>query len=196
VASRRPLLFVSCLLLMSLAAVEAQEKRLSDRARALSDALTELQKKPNDPVAQQRYLSAFPHDYKSFLQLFDLDQELCDGYDFISVLPSLAKNHRAEVGALLVGLSKDAHWEADAPNYLQNDTLTYAGQHTTTLVSIVDKLSSPDRVNFITFLADTEYHGAYKEYQELIDHLRALGQSRLAKEFEAARAKRKRQPHD
>jgi len=170
---------------MSLTAIEAQEKRLSGRARTLSDALTELQKNPNDPRVQQRYLDAFPHDYKRFLQLFDLDQELYDGYDFISVLPSLATNHDTEVGALLLGLSKDAHWEADAPNYLQTATVTYAGQHTTTFVSIVDKLSSSDRINFIKFLADKEYHGAYKGYQELIDHLRAVGEGKLAKEFEA-----------
>jgi hypothetical protein len=64
-------------------------------------------------------LRAFPHDYKTFLDLFDLDHELYDGHDYIDVLPLLAKNHDTQVGTLLVGLSKDAHKEADAPTYLQ-----------------------------------------------------------------------------
>jgi hypothetical protein len=195
VRAYRALGFACGLLLMSLTAIEAQEKRLSDRARTLSDALTELQKNPNDSRVQQRYLDAFPHDYKGFLQLFDLDQELSDGYDFISVLPSLATNHEAEAGALLVDLSKNARWDADAPNYLQTATATYAGQHTKTFVSLVERLSSSEHVNLITFLADKENHSAYKEYQDIIDHLRNLGENKLAKEFEAARRKRALQPH-
>ena len=194
--TNRALLLLSCVLLFLLVSVQGEEKHLSGRARALSDALTELQKKSDDPLLQQRYLDAFPRDYKSFLQLFDIGQELTDGYDFISILPSLAKEHDAEVGALLVGLSKDAQWEADAPSYLQMATATYGGQHTATLVSIVEKLSSSERGNLITFLADVENHSSYKEYQQVIDNLKALGQDKLAKEFETARRRRSKQPHN
>ncbi len=90
-ATNRALLLLSCGVLLVVAPVHGEEKHLSDRARALTGALTELQQKPSDPLLQQRYLNAFPHDYKSFLQLFGPDRELYDGYDFISVLPSLAK---------------------------------------------------------------------------------------------------------
>ena len=171
------------------------ENHLSDRARTLTSALTELQRQPDDPRLQLRYLDAFPHDYKSFLQLFDLDHDLYDGYDFISTLPSLANEHDAEVGTLLVGLSKDAHWEADAPSHLQQATVAYAGQRTATFVSLVEKLSSSERANLIKFLADVENHRSYKAYQQVIDNLRVLGQDKLAKEFEGARRKRMRQPH-
>jgi hypothetical protein len=176
--------------------IEAQEKKLSDPARKLTGALEELQKTPSDPAVQQRYLKAFPRDYKSFVKLFDLNQELCDGFGFIDVLPSLAGNYDIEVGALLVGLSKDARYESDAPNYLRIATVSYAGQHTKTFVSLVETLSSSEHVNLITSLADVESHSADKEYPDIVDHLRTLGENKLAREFEAARRKRLHQPHD
>ncbi len=173
----------------------AQQKQLSPNARKLADALTELQKKPDDPEVQERYLDAFPHDYKAFLSLFDLGRELSDGHDYIRILPSLAKHHELEVGQLLVQLSKDAHYEADAPSYLQRATAQYANRHTESFVKLVHQLSPRKRSRLVTFLADVENHGAYPEYQGIIDHLNALGQKHLAKEFEAAREKRSRQPH-
>ena len=114
--AHRATLVVFCLVVLSLTLIQAQEKQLSEPAAALNNALVELQKKPSDPVVQQRHLEVFPHDYKSFLELFDLHRELYDGVDFIRILPELAKNHDAEVGNLLVRLSKDAHWEGDAPS--------------------------------------------------------------------------------
>ncbi len=99
------------------------------------------------------------------MELFDLHRELYDGVDFIRILPELAKNHDAEVGNLLVRLSKDAHWEGDAPSYLQLATATYAGQHTKTFVSVIDQLSPSEQGNLITFLADVQNHSAYGEYQ-------------------------------
>jgi len=177
------------------AAFQLQEKRLSPEGRKLTDALVELQKSPGDPAAQERYLKAFPNDFKTFLELFDLDRELYDGHEYINVLPSLAKNHEVELGILLVQLSKGAHRDADAPNHLQHVAAAYAGQYTKTFVSSIKELSPTERANLITFLADVENHGAYIEYQDIIDGLKSIGQDGLAKEFEVARQKRTRQPH-
>lgn len=187
---------LSFLLLVTPAlSIRAQEKRLSPEGRKLTDALVELQKSPGDPAAQERYLKAFPNDFKTFLELFDLDQELYDGHEYIDVLPSLAKKHEVELGTLLVQLSKGAHWDADAPNYLQFVTTVYAGQHTKTFVSLINPLPPKDQANLITFLADKENHVGYKEYQDIIDRLNSIGQDRLAKKFVVAREKRMRRFH-
>ncbi len=172
----------------------AQERPPSPEARRLSDALAELQKSPDDSAVQEKYLSAFPHAYKEFLGLFGYHHELYDGHNFISFLPSLAKSHETEVGNLLVQLSKDAQKEADAPSYLQDATATYASQYTKTFATLVNRLPRKERANLIEFLADVENHSAYTEYQDAIDHLKNLGQIRLAKELEVAREKRSRQP--
>jgi predicted glycoside hydrolase/deacetylase ChbG (UPF0249 family) len=175
--------------------IRAQEKQLSTEGRKLTDALEELRKKPDDLGVQERYLEAFPHDFKKFLELFDFRRELYDGHEYIDVLPPLAKTHEAELGTILVQLSKDAHKAADAPSYLQSVTAAYAGQHTKQFVSLINQLSPAQHSNVITFLADVESHGAYKEYQDIIDRLKSLGEDRLATEFEVAREKRMRQPH-
>jgi hypothetical protein len=183
----------------------AQEKTLSPEARSLSEALVGLQNSPNDPAVQERYLKAFPQNYKDFVKLFGSDRELAigvfdtggelyDGHEFILVLPSLAKNNEAEVGRLVVQLGKDAHWAGDALNALQEATVVYGDEHTKTFAALVGRLSAAERANLVTFLAHAENYAAYPEYQTLIDHLKGIGQDQLAKEFEAAREKGRQRP--
>ena len=173
----------------------AQEKPLSREARELSDALTEMKSHPGDAAAEERYLKAFPRTYKDFLRLFGCPGELCDGHDFILRLPALAQRHEREVGNLLVELSKDAEKEADAPTYLQQAPAIYASHYTKTFATLVNQLTRKQRMSLVDFLADVENHSAYKDYQETIDHLKSIGQNRLANEFEVARKKRSQQPH-
>ena len=173
---------------------QAQEKPLSPQARRLTDALTKLEENSDDSSVQEQYLKAFPHTYRDFLGLFDYHRELYDGYDFTSVLPSLAKYHETEVGNLLTQLSKDAQKEADAPSHLQHATAAYASRYTRTFALLLNRLPEKERMHLIVFLADVENFSAYPDYQTTIDHLKSLGQNRLAKEFEAARKKRSQQP--
>jgi predicted glycoside hydrolase/deacetylase ChbG (UPF0249 family) len=180
------------LLIASPSFVHAQGNTLSPEGRNLTDALAKLHEKPQNPEVQEEYLKLFPHQYKDFLGLFDFRKELYDGHDFIIVLPALAGNHEAEVGSLLVHLSKDAHKEADALSYLQDATAVYASQHTKTFAELVSRLSPGEHTNLITFLADVENYRSYKEYQDVINQLKALGQDGLAKEFEVARERRSR----
>src|SRR5260221_9389103 len=92
----------------------AQERPLSPKARELTQALAALRTSPDDSATQERYLKAFPHDYKEFLNLFEPDHELYDGHDFVEALSVAGKDHETDLGKLLVGLAKDAHYDADA----------------------------------------------------------------------------------
>jgi hypothetical protein len=186
---RRILTAVAFLLLLSPILVTAQEK-LSPEAHKLSDALASLKATPDDSVVQEEYLNTFPHDYGTFLKLFVYGHELADGFDFIMVLPSLAKNHEAETGRILVQLSKDAHKEADAPTYLQMTTATYAAQYTKTFANLLQQLPSAAHANLVTFVADVENHAVYSQYQQIIDHMTEIEQIDLANEFKQAREKR------
>jgi hypothetical protein len=177
--------------------IHAQDKQASlpPREHELAAAWAALNKNPQDTKTQELYLKAFPHNYEEFVAFFVDGHNFSDGFDEIMILPSLAENHTDELGKLLVELGRNAKWDADAPNYLQHVTAVYAGQHTKTFVSLINQLPPKDHANLITFLADKENHAAYKEYQDLIDGLRSIGQDHLAKEFEVAREKRLRQPH-
>ena|SRR2546422_5243893 len=172
-----------------------QQETISANATNLERALTQLRSTPDDPTAQRRYLEAFPHTYKEYLQLFDLGQPLYDGHDYVEGISSLAKNHELAVGKLLVNLSKDAHYDADAPSYLQQATCVYGSRYTRTFLALLKELAPIKQANLITFLADVENHRAYPEYEVIIDHSKALGEAALAKKFELARAKREKQPH-
>jgi len=129
------------------------------------------------------------------LQLFDYYHVLYDGHDYIQILGTLATAHELEVGRLLVQLSKDAHYEADAPSYLQHLTAAYGSKHPVTFATLLKELSPKDRSNLITFLADVEVHSSYPEYQNIVKELRARHQIELAKQFELARENRQRKGH-
>jgi hypothetical protein len=189
-------LFILTLLICLPGVSFADQKAVANAAEKLTQALTQLQKTPGDKEVQERYLEAFPHTYKSFLDLFEPDCPLYDGYDYVDALYSLVGGHELEVGKLLVQLSKDAQYDADAPSYLQHATANFGSQHAKTFLALLKQLPVGKQVNLITFLADVENHGAYPEYQLIIDRLKALGEQTFAHKFETARARRSKQPHD
>ena len=172
-----------------------QENGLSRKVTKLSGALADMRNSADDRRAQMRYLRAFPKTYKEYLELFDLGQPLYDGHEYVNAISPLAANYERTVGNILVNLSQDAHYDADAPSYLQQATSEYAAQHTKTFVSLLKRLPSMKEANLITFLADVENHRAYPEYQMIIDQLKTLGETALVNKFELARAKREKQPH-
>ena len=94
-----------------------------------------------------------------------------------------------------MGLAKDAHHDADAPNYLQQVTAVYAGQHPETFAALCKQLPPQKQTQVITFLADAEAYYSYPEYQAIIDGLKRIREDKLAMRFEEARTKRERQPH-
>ena len=100
-------MLLAALILSPVRGVTAQ--RDPQKLQQLDAARAALRNTPNDVRLQKRYLDTFPDTYKSFMDLF----ENFDGFDYIDVLPSLAKNYDVQVGELLVRLGKDAHYEAD-----------------------------------------------------------------------------------
>jgi hypothetical protein len=173
----------------------AQVGETEQEAQKLSSALANLKLRPSDPNTQQLYIEAFPHTYKQFLGLFDYKQPLSDGYEYVDALESVAANHEREVGSLLVQLAKDAHYEPDAPSYLQQATASYGSQHPVQFASLLKQLSVKDRGNLIAFLADVENHSSYPQYEGIIRGLKAQNEIALAQQFEDARTKRKVRHH-
>ena len=142
--------------------------------------------------AEQAFIDSFPQTYSDFLQLFDYSHPLYDGHDYIETLQSLVSSHELTVGKLIVQLSKDAHYEADAPGYLQHVMVAYGCEDTLVFLTLLRELLPKERSNLIVFLADVESHAAYSDYQGIVERLKSLNQPELARQFEAAREKRKR----
>lgn len=160
----------------------------------LKVAFTSLKETPNSRSVQHRYLKAFPRTYKKFQTYFDTGGALADGNecDYIFALSTLQSHHVAEVGYLLVQLSKDAEYQRNAPSCLHNVMANYGSHFTKSFAAFLHQLSPQERGQLINFLADVE-SAHYPEYQAIIQNLKGLKESDLAKEFQQAQAERSKQ---
>src|SRR5438270_11569764 len=161
------------LLLPSLSIAAAQPLRHSQSPERLKAAFTSLKATPNSRAAQHHYLKAFPHSYKRFQAYFGAGGALADGNecDYIFALSALAGYHVAEVGGLLVQLSKDAELQGNAPSCLHNVMANYGSHFTKSFAAFLHQLSPQEREQLINFLADVE-SAKYREYQAIIQNLK------------------------
>lgn len=176
--------------------LNAEEKKLSPQAQELQRSLALLKEKPKDKSIQIQYLQKFPKDITTFERFFNPSDfsELYDGADYIFALHDLANDHPVLVGKILVGLSKNAHYEADALSYLQSVTAGYASTYTTAFVRQLKGHSKKEVTNLINYLADVENFTAYSEYPLIIENLRKLGETKLAQQFVDAKNERMKKP--
>ena len=184
------------LLTISMAIAGAQPLRDAASAERLKSAFTALKAAPNSRAAQHRYLKVFPRTYKTFQAYFGTGGALADGYecDYIFALSTLQSHHVTEVGSLLVRLSKDAEYQANAPSCLQNVMAKYGSRFTRSFAAFLHQLPPQERGQLIAFLADVE-SANYPEYKGIIQNLKELKESELAKEFQQAQMERSRQSH-
>src|SRR5579871_5756933 len=162
----------------------------------LQAAFTGLKANPNSRPAQHRYLKAFPRTYKKFQAYFGTGGALADGNecDYIFALSTLQGHHVAEIGSLLVQLSKDAEAQGNASSCLHNVMANYGSHYTKRFAGLLHQLSPQARGQLINFLADVE-SADYPEYQAIIQNLKGLNEHDLAKEFQQAQAERSKRSH-
>jgi hypothetical protein len=164
-------------------------------AEQLRIALGRLQKAPDDTGAQQKYIHAFPHDFASFVRMFDLGKPLYDGHEYLEVFSSLGDTHEDDIGSTLTSLCSEARYDADAPEYLQQATAVFGSRHTEKFLSLLKAFPARKQAHIIKFLTDgVEDFAAYPEYQRIIDHSNSLGETAMAEQFETARTRRTEQP--
>lgn len=182
------------LFMTSAAMAGMQKPGPSSGAEELKAAFTSLKANPNNQAVQKRYLKVFPRRYTTFMAFLGAGGSLADGYecDYIFALSTLQANHSIAVGRLLVQLSKDAKYGADAPSCLQNVMTKYGSRYTRHFARFLHQLSAKERGQLITFLSDVEVK-TYQEYQRIIQNLKQLNESDLAEEFQQAQSERSRQ---
>ena len=175
------------LLTPSLAIATAQPLHHPQSPERLKAAFTSLKATPNSRTAQHHYLKAFPRTYKKFQAYFGTGGALADGYecDYIFALSTLQSQHVTEVGSLLVQLSKDAEYQPNAPSCLQNVMAKYGNSYTKRFAGLLHQLSPQKRGQLVAFLADADVANG-PEYQGIIQNLKDLQETELAKEFQQA----------
>ena len=193
-----PCALAICLALLLLASscsfAAAQPARPAATPEKLKAAFASLKATPNSRTAQHHYLKAFPRTYTRFQAYFGTGGALADGYecDYIFALSTLQSHHVAEVGTLLVQLSKNARYQANAPSCLQNVMAKYGNRYTKRFAGLLHQLSPQERAQLVAFLADDGLANG-PEYQGILQNLKDLQETDLAKEFQQAQAERSRQ---
>ena len=193
--SRGLAIYLALLLLMpSWSIATAQPLHHAQSPERLKAAFNSLKTAPNNRSVQHHFLKAFPRTYKKFQAYFGPGGALADGYecDYIFALSTLQSHHVAEVGSLLVQLSKDAEYHPSAPSCLQNVVAKYGNRHTKQFAGFLHQLSPQERGQLVTFLAAADLANG-PEYHGIIQNLKDLNESELAKEFQQAQAERSRQ---
>lgn len=189
-----------CLALLLLAPCSsialAQPLHRAQSPEKLQAAFNSLKATPASRSAQHRFLKAFPRTYKKFQAYFGAGGALADGNecDYIFALSALQSHHVAEVGSLLVRLSKDAESQGNAPGCLQNVMANYGSHFTRSFAVFLHQLSPQERGQLIDFLAELE-SANYPEYQGIIQNLKGLNEPELAKAFQQAQTERSRRSH-
>jgi len=192
---QRAITITFLLLAINVAAMGAARKsQAGSPSEELKAAFTQLKANPNDRAAQHRYLKAFPRTYTRFQAYFGTGGALADGYecDYIFALSTLQSHHVAEVGDLLVRLSKNAQYQVNAPSCLQNVMAKYGNHYTKRFAGLLHQLSPQERGQLITFLADAGLANS-PEYRGILQNLKDLQETELAKEFQQAQAERAKQ---
>ena len=174
----------------------AQPLHHAQTPEKLKAAFAALKAAPNSRAAQHHYLKAFPRTYTKFQAYFGTGGALADGYecDYIFALSTLQSHHVAEVGSLLVQLSKNAQYQPNAPSCLQNVMAKYGNHYTKRFAGLLHQLSPQERGQLITFLADAGLANG-PEYRGILQNLQDLEETDLAKEFQQAQTERPRQSH-
>jgi hypothetical protein len=129
---------------------------LSPASERVKAAFSALSKSPTTAATQEAYLAAFPTDFREFMAIFmppDFGQ-LYDGHEYIAPLRSIGEARPKEVMTKLLHLGAGGTWDADAPNYLQDVTLTLAISHTDVFITTYSGLSEKEKKGLLAFLAD------------------------------------------
>lgn len=171
----------------------ADDRNLSEESLKIKTAFEELIKDSSSTKKQLEFIDAFPQDWSTFLKVFhpdDFDELYSFSYYYINKLQQLAGKHQNRIGKLLIGLARNAHWDADAPGYLQKTLANYCVNHTDKFIELLKNEDDRNIKNIITFLADVENHKVYEEYQLIIDNLIKLNKKDIALKFEKARTER------
>ena len=155
---------------------------LSTASERVKAAHAVLATAPSDVTAQRAFLAAFPSNFPGFLAVFmppDFDQ-LYDGHEYIYPLADIGKSLPKETMEKLLKIETRGKWDADAPNYLQDVTLTLANTDTNVFLASLARLKATEQLGVIAFLA-AGIEGPHPAFITLALQVEHAGQLKLAK---------------
>lgn len=151
-----------------------------------------------DKESKMKFVAEFPNTFKKFLDIFQGDdlqlQRFPQFYYAIgasfNVLGFIAEEYPDKSVDLLVSLSSEAKYDADAPWALHDIFIKFFIKHPDLTIPKIKQLNISKQKNIATFLADVEAIRTDQDYQSVLDILKNRNEKKLYNMFlEAKRIK-------
>ena len=166
---------------------------LGDDSKILLNDILAILNSPEDELLRSKYINDFPKTFAEFCRIFDPSnfKELYDGsYVFLEMFDDILKERPRDTVGVLLGLSVNATYDADAPGNLQHILASFICNNYDSFISPFGKLARSGQQNIITFVCDVENFSAYAEFDCIIRVLKEKGNTELEKRFLAAKEER------
>jgi hypothetical protein len=167
-------------------------------SRILLDDLLAILRSPEEGSLRTKFIKDFPKTFAHFSQVFNPanSKELYDGHVFLEMFRVILKERPRETVGVLLGLSKDAKYDADAPGYLQRIMADFICNNYDVFIEAFRKLTNAEQKNVIAFVCDVENYAAYRLFDCIIKTLEMKANTVLLAWFLAAKEARiSRGPH-
>lgn len=173
--------------------LELDRESLSESSGILLDDILAILKSPEEESLRTKYLDDFPKTFSEFLEIFHPSnfKELYSGsYVFLEMFEDILKERPRETAKLLIGLSVDAQYDADAPSHLRGILANFISNYYDFLIGPFNKLAHAHQQNIITYICDVENFAAYHVFNSIIRKLEEKNNKELLKRFLAAKEER------
>ena len=178
--------------------LETETKNLSDISKQQHRNALGVYEDPDDEKRKHKFIDEFPKDFRTFLSIFrrnDFGALYDNSHIYLDLLKHLSDEYPNKVIYLLLGLSRDAKWDADAPNYLQDILTEYIINHFDLFIAPFKKLPIKDQKNISVFLADVETIATFPEFRTILNLLKKHNEIKIYQMFLNSKKERMKQGH-
>jgi hypothetical protein len=135
-----------------------------------------------DKESKMKFIAEFPNTFKQYLDIFQ--HKYSSQFDhavgtILELLGFIAEEYPKQCVNLLVSLSSEAKYDADAPGTLQYIFTNFFIKNPDLTILKIKRLNIPKQENIASFLADVESIRTYQEYQNILDILKNRNETKL-----------------
>jgi hypothetical protein len=178
--------------------LETKTDKLSEISLKQYRNTLNVYKKPDDKKIKEKFLDEFPNDFDSFLSVFhqkDFSQLYDNSFIYMDLLADLSKEYPGKAIHLLLNLSRNAKYDADATGDLQNILTYFILNNYYIFIKPFKKLPKLNQENIAAFIADVETIATYQEYNSILELLNKNREFALVEIFSRAKMERIKRGH-
>ena len=153
---------------------------------------------PDNKKLKMQFLNDFPSDFMTFVDIYhphNLKELYPQSHTFLHLLDNISNEYPLESVKLLISLSKDGKWKADATGYLQRITTDFIIQNYQVFITEFKKLSSEEQKSLSKFIADFEAIAFDQDYESILELFQRNNEQKFYAMFLDSKHERMKQGH-